>query len=161
MKAKDGSEGDASAAAAAIVRIIVSRHDKRGTHGNPLDSLQRLLTSYSKGDGQVGAKDLANALGDLLVDMTSEDCAKIMQAAGAPAKSATVPVVDLMDLFRAELAAVQSSAAATKKPISGKAAGRTGAMTPITSTDDAGGAPSLSRTSTAAGEGFNTAKVSV
>ncbi len=149
------AEGD-PLATGAIVRIIAARHDKRGAHGSPLDGLQRLLTSYSKGDGQVTARDLANALGDLLIDMTAEECAKIMQAAGVSGKSGAVPVVNLMDLFRTELAAIPSTAT-VKKPISGKA-GRGGATTPITGTDDAEGAQSLSRTSTG-GEAFNAAKV--
>jgi hypothetical protein len=103
-----------------ILSILLARHEKKGGQGSPLDSFQRLLVSYSKGDGQANCKDILTTLSDLLIDISTEQCVRLMRAVGTSNKS-TVLVSAVVDFFRSELASLPTHRV-RKRPASGKLA---------------------------------------
>jgi hypothetical protein len=117
------SEDSVEAIVHGILTILVARHEKRGGQGSPLDSFQRLLISYSKGDGQANCKDIVTTLSDLLIDITTEQCVRIMRSVGTSSKT-TVLVSAVVDFFRSELATLPTHRV-RKKAASGKLASST------------------------------------
>ena len=63
-----------------ILRIVNDRYEKKANFSfGPLDGLQRMLYSFSKGDGSITAKDLVTALSEIMIDISVEQAIRIMK----------------------------------------------------------------------------------
>ena len=94
-----------------IVKVLLERHEKRRSNGgvsisgsdSPIDSLQRLLSSYST-KGSIASKHIHSSLSDLMIDVPMDQVMKVCEEIGYEDPSAgIVSTSKVLDYFKRQL----------------------------------------------------------
>jgi hypothetical protein len=108
-----------------IVKVLMERYEKRRSNGgvsssssssddSPLDSLQRLLLSYSS-KGSIASKHIYSCLSDLMIDVPMDQVMKICEEIGYEDPSAgVVSSSKVLDYFRRQLDSLSLSGSNNK-----------------------------------------------
>jgi len=106
-----------------IVKVLLERHEKRRSNGgvsisgsdSPLDSLQRLLSSYSS-KGSIASKHIHSSLSDLMIDVPMDQVMKVCEEIGYEDPSAgVVSTSKVLDYFKRQLDSLSGNKDSTAK----------------------------------------------
>jgi len=106
-----------------IVKVLLERHEKRRSNGgvsisgsdSPLDSLQRLLSSYSS-KGSIASKHIHSSLSDLMIDVPMDQVMKVCEEIGYEDPSAgVVSTSKVLDYFKRQLDSLTGNKDSTAK----------------------------------------------
>jgi len=106
-----------------IVKVLLERHEKRRSNGgvsisgsdSPLDSLQRLLSSYST-KGSIASKHIHSSLSDLMIDVPMDQVMKVCEEIGYEDPSAgVVSTSKVLDYFKRQLDSLSGNKDSTAK----------------------------------------------
>jgi hypothetical protein len=107
-----------------IVKVLLERYQKRRSNGgasissstdSPLDSLQRLLSSYSS-KGSIASKHIHSSLSDLMIDVPMDQVMKVCEEIGYEDPSAgVVSTSKVLDYFKRQLDSLSGNKDSTTK----------------------------------------------